>query len=114
MDSNRHAIGMSFGLLASICAAACGPDAQSMDTGESAQAVRMLPRPANAYTLFETLQTRPLALSPNGKLLFAVNTPDNRLEVFAVAAGGLTPVGSVAVGLEPIAVAARSNTEVWW
>jgi len=115
MDSNRHAIGMSFGLLASICAAACGSDAQweEPDTRSLQAVTRTLPRPANAYTLFETLQTRPLALSPNGKLLFALNTPDNRLEVFSVAASGLTPVGSVAVGLEPIAVAARSNTEVW-
>ena len=34
-------------------------------------------------TLFESGQVRPLALSPSGKLLFAVNTPDNRLEIFA-------------------------------
>ncbi|HWU87250.1 MAG TPA: beta-propeller fold lactonase family protein [Kofleriaceae bacterium] len=66
-----------------------------------------------AYTLFESGQVRPLALSPSGKLLFAVNTPDNRLEVFAVGAGGLVHRGSVPVGLEPVAVAARSDDEVW-
>ena len=33
---------------------------------------------------FESGQVRPLALSPNGKLLFAVNTPDARLEIFAL------------------------------
>ena len=65
------------------------------------------------YTLFETGQVRPLALSPDGKLLFAVNTPDNRLEVFRVRTGGLTHEASIPVGLEPVAVAARSNTEVW-
>jgi DNA-binding beta-propeller fold protein YncE len=54
-----------------------------------------------------------LELSPDGKLLFAVNTPDNRLEIFKVTGGGLTHRGSVPVGLEPVAVAARSNTEVW-
>ena len=43
-----------------------------------------LPRTENAYTLFETLQVRPLALSPDGQLLYAANTPDNRLEIFEV------------------------------
>ncbi len=43
-----------------------------------------------------------------------VNTPDARLEIFRVdTIGRLTPIGSVAVGLEPVAVAARSDGEVW-
>src|SRR5258706_11932681 len=66
-----------------------------------------------AFTTFETGEVRPLALSPDGTTLFAVNTPDSRLEIFSVGAGGLTHTGSVPVGLEPCAVAARSNTEVW-
>jgi YVTN family beta-propeller protein len=66
-----------------------------------------------SFTLFESGQVRPLALSPNGKLLFAVNTPDNRLEVFRIKNNGLTHRFSVPVGLEPVAVAARSNREVW-
>jgi len=66
-----------------------------------------------AFTTFETGQVRPLALSPDGTRLFAVNTPDDRLEIFTVTASGLTKSGSVPVGLEPLAVAARSNTEVW-
>jgi len=65
------------------------------------------------YTLFEAGQVRPLSLSPNGKKLFAVNTPDNRLEIFKVKDDGLQYVGSVPVGLEPVAVAARTNGEVW-
>lgn len=65
------------------------------------------------FALFEGGHVRPLALSPSGKLLFAVNTPDNRLEVFSVEASGLTHRASVPVGLEPVAVAARSDTEVW-
>ncbi|MBZ4421306.1 YncE family protein [Myxococcus sp. RHSTA-1-4] len=68
---------------------------------------------AASFTLFESGQVRPLALSPNGKLLFAVNTPDNRLEVFQVESSGLVHRGSVPVGLEPVAVAARTNDEVW-
>ena len=62
---------------------------------------------------FESGHVRPLALSPDGSQLFAVNTPDNRLEVFDVAAGALTHVRSIPVGMEPVAVAARTNDEIW-
>ena len=61
--------------------------------------------PASAqedFVTFETGQVRPLALSPDGTRLFAANTPDNRLEIFDVAAESITRVGSVPVGLEPI------------
>jgi DNA-binding beta-propeller fold protein YncE/mono/diheme cytochrome c family protein len=68
---------------------------------------------AQSFVNFESGQVRPLALSPSGERLFAVNTPDNRLEVFAVGASGLRYAGSVPVGLEPVAVAARSDGEVW-
>ena len=44
---------------------------------------------SDSYVLFESGQVRPLALSPSGRLLFAVNTPDNRLEIFPVARRGL-------------------------
>jgi len=57
---------------------------------------------------------RPLALSPDGTRLFAVNTPDNRLEIFQVGAGGIAWRASVPVGLEPVAVAARDNTRSGW
>ncbi len=67
----------------------------------------------SSFTLFESGHVRPVEMSPDGTLLFAVNTPDNRLEIFRVQAGGLMHRGSVPVGLEPVAVAARSNTEVW-
>jgi sugar lactone lactonase YvrE len=69
--------------------------------------------PAAAFTTFESGQVRPLELSPDGTRLFAVDTPDNRLEVFSVSGTGLTHVASVPVGLEPVAVAARTNGEVW-
>ncbi|HEY0555071.1 MAG TPA: hypothetical protein VGG20_12445 [Thermoanaerobaculia bacterium] len=65
------------------------------------------------FTLFESGQVRPLALSPSGKLLFAANTPDDRLEVFRVEPHGLVPLTSIPVGLEPVAVAARSDDEIW-
>src|SRR5262245_32387920 len=69
--------------------------------------------PTGSFVNFESGQVRPLALSPDGSRLFATNTPDNRLEIFSVTAGGLSRTGSVPVGLEPVAVAARTNDEVW-
>src|SRR3989442_4021491 len=69
---------------------------------------------AGSFVTFESGQVRPLALSPDRTHLYAVNTPDDRLEVFAVnGSGGLTHSGSVVVGLEPVAVAARTSGEVW-
>jgi hypothetical protein len=78
-------------------------------------------RATSSFVEFESGQVRPLTLSPDGSRLFAVNTPDNRLEIFDVEPdGNLTPrnavtypTHTVAVGLEPVAVAARTNTEVW-
>ncbi len=73
-----------------------------------------LPAPgAASFVTLESGQVRPLTLAPGGNRLFAVNTPDNRLEIFAIDDAGLTHTASVAVGLEPVAVAARSDTEVW-
>ena len=46
-----------------------------------------------AFVTFESGQVRPLALSPDGTRLFAVNTPDDRLEIFDVDARGSPPSG---------------------
>jgi DNA-binding beta-propeller fold protein YncE len=64
---------------------------------------------ADDFVNFESAQTRPLALSPDGALLFAVNTPDGRLSVFEVGTASLTLAAEIPVGLEPIAVASRVN-----
>jgi YVTN family beta-propeller protein len=66
-----------------------------------------------SFTLFESGPVRPLALSADGTRLFAVNTPDGRLEIFGVSDAGLARDTSVPVGLEPVAVAARDASEVW-
>jgi YVTN family beta-propeller protein len=62
---------------------------------------------------FESGHVRPLAMSADGTRLFAVNTPNNALEIFSITASGLTLQSRVPVGLEPVAVAVRSATEVW-
>lgn len=70
--------------------------------------------PANldSFIAFESGQVRPLAMSTTGDRLFAVNTPDNRLEVFSTAGGQLTHLQSIPVGIEPVAVAV-SGDQVW-
>jgi YVTN family beta-propeller protein len=66
-----------------------------------------------SFITFESGHVRPIVLTPDGNTLLAVNTPDNRLEVFSVSATGLQHTDSIPVGMEPVAVAARNNTEVW-
>ncbi len=89
------------------------------DTGKSTQASRSalgLPTTTaseQSFTALESGQVRPLAISSCGRLLFAVNTPDNRLEIFRRVGDNLTAIGSVPVGLEPVAVAVRNEREVW-
>jgi DNA-binding beta-propeller fold protein YncE len=52
-------------------------------------------------------------MSPDRQLLLAVNTPDNRLEVFRIGQDQLVHTASIPVGLEPVAVAARTSREIW-
>jgi YVTN family beta-propeller protein len=66
-----------------------------------------------SFVEFESGQVRPLAMSPDGKTLFAVNTPNGTLEAFDLTSGLPVFDYRVPVGMEPVAVAARSNTEVW-
>jgi DNA-binding beta-propeller fold protein YncE len=67
----------------------------------------------SSFHAFESGPVRPMALSPDGARLYVVNTPDNRLEIFRVFPDGIAHLTSVPVGMEPVAVAARSNDEVW-
>src|SRR5262245_50144034 len=98
-------------LALAIGASACvGKDGDGPTLGRTAQRLSLAP---GRFTTFESGPTRPRALSPNGRLLFSVNTPDARLEIFRVERNGLVHLSSVAVGIEPVAVAARSDEEVW-
>lgn len=64
------------------------------------------------YINFESGQVRPLVLSSDGSRLYAVNTPDNSLEIYAVKTDGLNHISSVTVGMEPVAVALYDN-QAW-
>src|SRR5579864_1175550 len=54
-----------------------------------------------SFLEFESGQVRPIAMSPDGTKLFAVNTPNNTLEIFNITSSGLAFQGRVPVGLEP-------------
>ncbi|HEX3395463.1 MAG TPA: hypothetical protein VHS76_02100 [Steroidobacteraceae bacterium] len=62
---------------------------------------------------FESGHVRPIAMSTAGDQLFAVDTPNGTLEIFNITPAGLTLQARVPVGLEPVAVAARNEGEVW-
>jgi DNA-binding beta-propeller fold protein YncE len=66
-----------------------------------------------AHYNFESGHVRPIALSPDGARLYAVNTPDARLEVFATEGSALTHLASVPVGLEPVAVSVGPDGRPW-
>ncbi|MEM7255947.1 MAG: hypothetical protein AAF404_01020, partial [Pseudomonadota bacterium] len=64
------------------------------------------------FVNFESGQVRPLALSTAGDLLYATNTPNATLDIFAVDDNGIELQRRVPVGLEPVAVALRDG-EAW-
>src|ERR1041384_8113137 len=100
-----HGILVAGGAL--LCAASC----QSSQPIERQAAPAAVTSPS--FLEFESGQVRPIALSPDGTRLFAVNTPNGSLEIFQVTDAALAFAARVPVGMEPVAVAARSNTEVW-
>jgi YVTN family beta-propeller protein len=86
----------------------------------AAVALAVQPRPSQSrleiagdFTHFESAHVHPLALTPDGTRLLAVNTPDARLAVFDVTGDSPVRVADIPVGLEPVSVAARSNGEAW-
>jgi YVTN family beta-propeller protein len=66
-----------------------------------------------SFVEFESGPVRPLALSPDRNSLFAADTSNGTLEIFDLTSGSPVWKARVRVGLEPVAVAARTNTEVW-
>ncbi|MGQ0628744.1 MAG: YncE family protein [Phycisphaerales bacterium] len=69
--------------------------------------------PNRGLVNFETPHVHPIDLTPDGLTLLAVNTPDNRLEVFDLIDGLPVHRVSIAVGLDPVSVRARSATHAW-
>ncbi len=71
------------------------------------------PRAWPAFVNFETPQVHPIEITPDGLTLLVCNTAAARIDVFSIASGWPTAVGSVPVGLDPVSVRARTSTEVW-
>ena len=67
----------------------------------------------SSFKSFESPQVHPLALTPDGSRLLAVNTPDHRLSVFQLTGQGPALIAEIPVGLEPVSVAARNDREAW-
>ncbi|WP_019528250.1 YncE family protein [Dasania marina] len=63
--------------------------------------------------IFESVPSRPLALSDDGSLLYVINAHDNCLEIYVQEDDGLNLVSSVAVGIGPVSVAERTKSEIW-
>lgn len=81
-------------------------------------AAALFSAPANnaqtSFVNFESAQTNPVRLSPDGTRLFAVNTADARLSVFDLAQPSAPSlIAEIPVGIEPVSVNAVSNDEVW-
>jgi len=68
---------------------------------------------AQSFVNWETPQVHPIDLTPSGNTLLAVNTADNRLMIFDTSGGTPTLSAVVPVGLDPVSVRARSETEAW-
>ncbi len=66
-----------------------------------------------SVAVFESGPVRPILLSADGQRLYVVNAPASCLEIYAVEGDGLRIVSTVAVGLEPVAIAERNANEVW-
>jgi YVTN family beta-propeller protein len=67
---------------------------------------------SEGFTNFETEPVRPLALSADGRYLYALNTAADRLEIFDVQGEGLRSIGVTSVGLRPVALALHGN-QAW-
>ena len=67
---------------------------------------------SDGFTNFETEPVCPLALSADGRYLYALNTADDRLEIFDTKGDNLRSIGETAVGLRPVAIA-LSGDEAW-
>src|SRR5262245_20234294 len=71
------------------------------------------PSPRPNLVNWEAPHVHPLEMTPDGARLLAVNTPDNRIEVFDLTSGSPALVASIPVGLDPVSVRARNDHEAW-
>jgi len=87
------------------------PQEASAPRGDAA--VTVAPSTITPTFTFESGPVRPVALSEDGTTLYVANTSNGSLDIFTVTTTGVSAVASVPVGVDPVAVAARTSTEVW-
>ncbi|MEK6644125.1 MAG: hypothetical protein AABZ08_09465 [Planctomycetota bacterium] len=68
---------------------------------------------AQSFVNWESPHVHPLDITTDGTRLLAVNTADNRLEIFDISTGLAVKLGAIPVGLDPVSVRARTSTEAW-
>ncbi|REL28042.1 hypothetical protein DXX93_16725 [Thalassotalea euphylliae] len=68
---------------------------------------------ADEFANWESPHVHPIDRTPDGNTLLAVNTANHSLEVFDINNEELQHRVSIPVGLDPITVRARTNSEVW-
>jgi YVTN family beta-propeller protein len=68
---------------------------------------------SNAFMNFETAPVHPIALSPDHSRLAVCNLADGKLEVFDVTSGEPVALGVVPVGIDPVSVRFRDDSEAW-
>lgn len=112
ITATTHLLGF-FGLVFSLAGCdSTGTPTDTVATSSHSTLQKFIPDTPSDYVAFESGQVRPLAMSADGHQLYAVNTPDNHLEIFDITATGLIHRHSVPVGMEPVAVATHQN-QVW-
>ncbi|HNR53747.1 MAG TPA: hypothetical protein PKJ19_01165 [Flavobacteriales bacterium] len=69
--------------------------------------------PLSDFVNFESAHVHPIDKTPDGTKLLVVNTANNSLEVFTLSSTGMLHNATIPVGLDPVTVRARTNTEAW-
>ena len=67
---------------------------------------------APSFIAFDSGPVKPIALSKDGKQMYVTNISDNRLEIFDTSGDTPISIGSVSVGLEPVAVTVLNKNTV--
>jgi hypothetical protein len=118
----RRAVLARFLLIPTVVMAITGPTPTA--SAHSSRGLPIGPAPESraagagnddAFINFETPHVHPIDVSPDGTYLAACNTPDGRIEIYAInqTNGQLSFRSSVAVGVDPVSVRFRTNDEIW-
>lgn len=84
------------------------------ENGQDSQPSTIDTQSSSRFVTFESGQVRPLAITSTGGQLLATNTPAGLLDIFSINdTGEITFSSSIPVGMEPVAVALRNDTEAW-